>query len=95
MALFFHSTANLVMAECACACLIFTSFNDDSSLVFVDPKYLKWSTSSNTFPFICILKDGLGLMLLTRILLLSELISMPHPTTNMEKGLNIGLTRSF
>ena len=64
-----HGTANIVMAECACASLIFTSFNDVPKLVCVDLKYLNWSTSSNTFPFVRIL------VLLMRILLLSELIS--------------------
>ena len=42
MALFFHSNASLVMAECACANLIFTSFIDVPSLVCVEPKYLNW-----------------------------------------------------
>ena len=37
MALFFHSIAGLVIAECACASLIFTSFIDFPSLVCVDP----------------------------------------------------------
>ena len=78
MALFFHSIANLVMAECACASLIFTSFTDVPSLVCVALKYLNWSTSLSVCSFICMLVDGLGLMLLTRILLLSELISMPY-----------------
>ena len=45
MALFFRSIASLVMAECACVSLIFTSFTDVSYLVCVDPKYLNWSTS--------------------------------------------------
>ena len=49
------------MAEWACASLILTSFNDVRSLVCVDTKYLNWSTSSNTFPFIHILVDGPGL----------------------------------
>ena len=49
IALFFHSTASLVMAECACASLIFTPFNVVPSLLGVDPKYLIWSTSSITF----------------------------------------------
>ena len=40
MALFFHSTASLVMAECACTSLIITSFIDVPSLVSVDPRYL-------------------------------------------------------
>ena len=40
MALFFHSTASLVVAECACASLIVTSFTDVPSLVCVEPKYL-------------------------------------------------------
>ena len=78
MALFFHSIASLVMAECACASLIFTSFTDVPSLVCVEPKYLNWSTSSSVCPFICMLVDGLNLMLLTKILFLSELISMPY-----------------
>ena len=48
-----------------------------SDLYFLFPSYLNWSTSSSVFPFIHLLVDGLGLMLLGRILLLSELISMP------------------
>ena len=77
MALVFHGTAGLVMAECACASLICTSLMLFApSLVCVEPKYLNWPTSSSVFPFIHMLKDGFGLMLLTRILLLSELISM-------------------
>ena len=78
-ALFFQRTASLVTIEYACACFIFTSFNDFLSFVCVDPKYLKWSTSSSIFTFIHMLVDGLGLMLLTTILHLSELISMPYP----------------
>ena len=65
------------MAECACASLILTSFTDVPSLVCTVPEYLNWSISSSVCPFICVLLDGLGLMLLTRILLMSELISMP------------------
>ena len=57
MALFSLSTASLVMTECTCASLIFTSFNDVPPLVCVDPKYLNLSTSSNTFPYIHILAD--------------------------------------
>ena len=78
MAFFFHSTAGLVVAECACTCLVSTSYNDVQSLVCVDPKYLNWATSSSTFPFIHMLVEGLGLMLLTRVLLLPELISIPY-----------------
>ena len=77
MALFFNSIASLVMAECACTGLIFTYFADVPSLVYVEPKYLNWSTSSSVCPFIHMLADGLGLMLLMRILLLLELISIP------------------
>ena len=63
------------MAECACASLIFTSFIDVPSWVCVDPKYLNWSTSSIALPFILhMLVDGLGLMPLRIILLLSELV---------------------
>ena len=40
MALFFHSVASLVNAECACAGLIFTSFIDVPYLVCVNPRYL-------------------------------------------------------
>ena len=69
MVLFFHRTASLVMTEWAHESQ--TSFIDVLYLVCVDLKYLKWSTSSNTFPFIHILVEGLGWMLLTRILLLS------------------------
>ena len=76
VALCFYSTAILVLAECACASLIFTSFNDVPSLDRVDPKYLNWSTSSRTFPFIHILVNGLGLMLFKRTSLLSQLISV-------------------
>ena len=79
MALFFHSAASPVMAKCACTSLIFTSVMDVPFLVCVNPKYLNWSTFSSSFPFVYILVDGLGLMLLMRILLLSELISMPYP----------------
>ena len=61
MALFFHSTASLVMAECACVSLIFTSLNDVQSLVCVDCNYLNWSTSSSTFAFIHMLVNGLDL----------------------------------
>ena len=78
---FFHSIASLIMVECACASLIFTSFFDVQSLVCVDPTYLNWSISSSVSPFIHMLVDGHRLMLLTRILLLSELISMPYPAT--------------
>ena len=77
MALFFHSIASLVMAKCACASLIFTLFIDVPSLVCVDPRYLNWFTSSSVFPCIHMLVDAVGLMLLARILLLSETISMP------------------
>ena len=66
------------MAECACANLIFTSFTDIPSLICVEAKYLNWYTSSCVCRFIYMLVDGLSLMLLARILLLSELISMPH-----------------
>ena len=77
------------MAECACASLIFTSFTDVPSLVCVEPKYLNWSTSSSVCPFICMLVDGLGLMVLTRIFLAlagadfhfhSIPFQFPHPT---------------
>ena len=61
-----QSTASLVMAECACASLIFNFFVDVPSLVCVDPKYLNWSTSSSGF--IGMLVDGLGLVLLKTIL---------------------------
>ena len=40
MALFFHSIASIVLAECACASLSFTSFTDVPSLVCVESKYL-------------------------------------------------------
>ena len=78
MALFFHSIASLVMAECACPSVIFTSFTDAPSLFCVEPKYLNWSASSGVCPFICMLADGFGLMLLMIILLFSERISMPY-----------------
>ena len=69
------------MTECACACtsLIFSSFIGVLSLVCVDPRYLNQSTSSTIFSIIRILVDGLGLTLLTTILLLSKQISMPYP----------------
>ena len=81
MALFFHSIDRLVMAECACASQICTSVTDVLSLVCVEPKSLNRSTSSSVCPFICLLVDGLHVMLLTRILLLPELISMPYSVT--------------
>ena len=80
MAVFPHSIAGLVTADYDCARLIFTSFIDVPSLVCVDPRYMNWSTSSSVFPFIHMLVDGLGLMLLTKMLL-SELISMPYLAT--------------
>ena len=52
MALFFQSIARLVIAECACANLIFTPFIDVPSLVCVDPKYLSLYTSSSGLPFL-------------------------------------------
>ena len=55
MALFFNSIA-IVIAEGACASVIFTSFTDIPSLVCVEPKYLNGSTSSSVCPFICMLK---------------------------------------
>ena len=77
MALFFQGIASLFTAECACVSLIFTSLIDDPSSVCADPRYLNWSTYSSIFPFIHkTMVDGLGQMLLSRILLLSELISM-------------------
>ena len=76
MTLFFHSIAILFMAECTCASLIFTFFIDVPSLVCVGLRCLNWSASSSVFPSIHTLVDGLGLMLLTRIFPLSELISM-------------------
>ena len=90
IALFFflQSIASLVIAECACASLIFASFIDVLSLVCVDPKFLKWSTSSSGFPFIQTLVDGLGLMLLTRMLLASELVSMPY-TVDLFSSLSV------
>ena len=51
MALFVHSTASLVRAECVCTSLILTA-TDVPSLVCVDAKYLNWQTSSSVFPFI-------------------------------------------
>ena len=65
------------MAECVCASLTFTPFIDVPCLICVDSKYLNWSTSSSVFPFIPMLVNGYGLMLLTRGLLLSELFSVP------------------
>ena len=56
------------MTECACASLIFVSFTDVPSLVCVNPSYWNGSTSSRGSPVIHIFVDGLGLMLLTRIL---------------------------
>ena len=71
MQLFLHSIASFVIAECACASLMLTSFIDVPSLVCVDPRYMNWSTASRVFPFFHMLVDGLGLMRLTRGLLLS------------------------
>ena len=66
------------MDECSCTTLIFSSFTGIPLLECVDPNYLIWSTASSTFPFIHMLVDSVGLMLLTRILLLSMLISIPY-----------------
>ena len=66
------------MAECACASLILLL--KFLSLVYMDPRYLNWSTSSSVFPFIHMLVDCLGLMPLTGILLLSEMIFTPYLT---------------
>ena len=55
---FFHSIAGPVMAEGACACLIFTSSIDVPSSVCVHPQYLNWSTSSSVIPLIHMLVDG-------------------------------------
>ena len=49
MVLFFHSIASLVVAECACASLILTSFIDVLPLVCVDPRYLNWSRDLPAF----------------------------------------------
>ena len=62
------------MAEFACLSPIFTCFIDVPSFVCVDPKYLKWSTSSSVLHSSIVLLDCLGLILLT-ILLLLELMS--------------------
>ena len=78
MIMLLYSIASLVMSECACVSLILTTFTDVPSLVCVEPKHLNWSTHSSVCPFMCILVDGLGSVLLTRILLLSEQISMPY-----------------
>ena len=75
----YHSIASLFRTECACVSLIFTSFIDVPSLVCVDPRYLKWSTSSSVFPFIHMLISGIVLRLLTTILLLQQLVSIPCP----------------
>ena len=58
VSLFSQSVACLVMVDCACASLIFTSFNDFPSPVYVDPKYLNCFTSSSTFPLIHIYIGG-------------------------------------
>ena len=80
MALFSHSIASLFKAECASASLTFTSFSDVSPVACVDPKYLNWSTS-NVFSLVHpMMVDDLGLLLLTRMLLSSELMSIPYPT---------------
>ena len=76
---FFHciASAGLVVVEYACASLIFTSFANVPSLGCLDLGYLNWLTFSSVFPIIHnMLVDGLSLLLLTRILLLSELISL-------------------
>ena len=65
MVLFFPEPC---LAECACAYLM-------------DHWWLYWFTSSSVFPFIHRVVYGLGLMLLTRILLVCVDISMPYPAT--------------
>ena len=111
MALFSHSIANLVMAECAsaspmfrlwfvwtkvfkamvtCAILACNCTKCAIILVLGGPALqelhplilshsLNWSTSSSAFPFIHVLVDGLGWMLLMKIQPLSHLISMVYP----------------
>ena len=81
MAWFFHSNHRLVMAGCACASPVFTSFIDVPSLACAEPNYFNWSTSSSLDSLIHMPVDGLGLTLTTIILLLWELISMPYPAT--------------
>ena len=60
MALLLQSTASLVMAQCTCASLIFTSLNDAPSVVCMEPKYLNESISPSTFLFTQIFADGLN-----------------------------------
>ena len=52
---FSHSGSTLVMAECACAILTFTSFNDAPSLVCMDPRYLNWPLipAFSIHPYVC------------------------------------------
>ena len=74
MALFSHSIASLVMAECACAIMIFT-FLLMFSLWFVLTHVFQLAHFFQHFPFIGMVVVSLDLMLLMRSLLLSELIS--------------------
>ena len=71
MALFFDCC--IVIAECACATLYF--FADAASFVYVDPKYSNSSLLA-ALSRSSMLVDGLGLVLLMRILLSSDLISI-------------------
>ena len=63
MALFFHSIASYVMAECACPSLIFTSFTD-VPFVFglCGYKVFELVPFFCVFPFTYVLVDGLGLI---------------------------------
>ena len=70
MELFFQSTASLVMAECACARLIFLGLCRFQVHELVHFFYY--------FSIIHMFVGGVGLMLLKRMLLLSELNSIPH-----------------
>ena len=71
-ALFSHSIASLVMAECACAIMIFT-FLLMFSLWFVLTHVFQLAHFFQHFPFIGMVVVSLDLMLLMRSLLLSEL----------------------
>ena len=76
MTFFLNRTTSLVMVEFAYASLIFTSLNDIQLLV-----WFVWIPSISTGPLLLILSHSSiywpWLDVLTSILLLSELISMP------------------
>ena len=77
MSLLFQVVLCLDIADVATAVLILISFVEVPSLLKVDPKYLKESTSSRFCPFIMMLMGVFWLVLLTSILLFSELTTIP------------------